>query len=192
MASDVQIANFGLRRLGANPILAFTDPTPEGVLVNDTYAEIRDTLLREHPWNFAIRRASLAASATAPVWGFDRAFAIPENFLRLLEVNGQRDYAVKAESIDGVGRVFVTDLDAPLEILYVARLTDPNLYDPTFRRALSLRCAQEWAEPLTATTSVLQAVAQEAAQALRIALGTDGQEGTSDVFAPNFFLDARA
>lgn len=191
MASNVQIANQALRRLGANAILSFEDPTAEGILVNDTFDEIRDDLLREHPWNFASKRASLAASATAPLWGFERAFPVPADFLRLLEVYQQSLYEVKVEHIDGVGSAFVTDLEAPLSILYTACIEDPNLYDPKFRKALSLRCAMEWAEPLTATSSVLELVAQEFGQALRDAERADGQEGTPDQLTPDTWIKAR-
>lgn len=191
MASNVQIANQALRRLGANPILSFTDPTAEGALVNDTYKEIRDDLLREHPWNFAMRRASLAASATAPTWGFERAFPVPTDYLRLMEVNESSTESVQVEHIDGVGTVFVTDLDAPLQIRYVARLEDPTLYDPKFRKALALRCAMEWAEPLTATSSVFDKVAQEYSLALQDAERADGQEGTPLQLRPETWTNAR-
>lgn len=191
MASNVQIANQALRRLGANAILSFADPTAEGILVNDTFFEIRDDLLRDHPWNFASTRTSLAASATAPEWGFKRAFPTPEGFLRLLEVNDQSTYEVKVEHIEGIGTVFVTDLDAPLEILYLSKVDDPELYDPKFRKALALRCAVEWAEPLTATNSVLESVSVEFERALQAAKSADGQEGTPDQLAPNTWIRAR-
>lgn len=191
MTTNIKIANQALRRLGANPILAFSDPTAEGLLVNDTYEEIRDDLLRDHPWNFALRRESLAASATAPVWGYERAFPVPADFLRLIEVNEQSYYDVKVESIDGVGTVFVTDMAAPLKILYVARVEDPSQYDPKFRKALMLRCALEWAEPLTASSSVLEAVAAEFDRAWMDATRADGQEGTPAQLSPVTWTRAR-
>ena len=61
MASDIGIINGALSKLGEVPILAVTDNTEPGRLANRTYNDIRDALLREFPWNFAIKRASLAA-----------------------------------------------------------------------------------------------------------------------------------
>lgn len=191
MASAVSIANFALRRLGASAISDFGDPTTEATLVNDTFTEIRDSLLREHLWNFAIRRSSLAASATAPAWGFTRAFPIPVDFLRLVAVEGSDIEHVKIESQVGEGRVLLTDLDAPLYISYVARIEDAELMDPSFRRALSLRCALEWCQKLTGTNSLTEQIAAEYESALRMARTADGQEDTADELTPNFWVNAR-
>jgi hypothetical protein len=113
------------------------------------------------------------------------------DFVRLLEVEGASIEAVKVESLSTEGRVFVTDLDAPLNIAYVADIEDGNLMDPSFRRALSLRCAMEWAQKLTGTQTIVQQVAVEYMDALREARLADGQEDTPDVFRPNAWIDAR-
>ena len=149
MASDVGIANMALHKLGANRIVAFTDTTKEGILANDTFYEIRDALLRSHPWNFAIELASLAADATAPAWGFDNRFAVPEGAnpcLRVLQVEGEDESSGRWEVH---GRFIHTSLTAPINIMYIKRITDANSMDALFREALSARLAMEWALPLT-------------------------------------------
>lgn len=60
MATDVQIANLALRRLGANTITSLTDGSRNATVVNDVYTLLLYELLRSHPWNFATRRAALA------------------------------------------------------------------------------------------------------------------------------------
>lgn len=191
MASTVSIINLALRRLGASSITDISDPTTEAGIASDTFSDIRDSLLREHVWNFATRRTSLAASATSPAWGFERAFPIPSDFLRLLEVNGSHDYDVKVESMAGIGRVFVTDLEAPLYISYIFAVTDADQMDPSFRRALSLRCAMEWAQKLTGSTSLTEQIAVEYRVALQDARTADGQEDTPSVFLPDAWIRAR-
>lgn len=191
MASNVSIVNFALDRLGASPITDFGDGTPEANLATRHFAEIRDQLLREHVWNFALRRKSLAASAVAPLWGYARQFTIPADFLRLVEVQDGDVYDVKVESHATDGRVFVTDLPAPLMIAYIAQIEDANAMDPSFRRALSLRVALEWATKLTGTTAIVEQVAKEYDMAVREARTADGQEDTPSEFRVDTWIRAR-
>lgn len=191
MASEVSIANFALRRLGANGITSFSDGTTEGIIVADTFAGIRDSLLREHLWNFATRRTGLAAAATAPAWGYAFAYPVPVDFLRLREVEGQQLCAVEIENQAAEGRVILSDLEAPLNIAYIARIEDADLMDVSFHRALSLRCAMEWCEKLTASSALFDMVSGEYVSALRDARTTDGQEESPKQFTPDFFIRAR-
>jgi len=191
MASTVSIVNFALRRLGAVPITDLSDPSTEASLASATYTDIRDSLLREHLWNFATRRTQLAASAESPSWGYTYQYLVPSDFLRLVEVYGGSCNDVKMESHATDGRVLLTDIGAPLSIAYIARIENAELMDPSFRRALSLRCAVEWAQKLTGTTSIVEQVAAEYESALRMARTVDGQEDTADVLRPNTWINAR-
>ena len=149
MASDISVVNSALHKLGVSRIVAFTDTTKQGTLANDTFADIRDSLLRAHPWNFAIDRAALAADATAPEWGFDARYALPEGAtpcLRVLEVEGGDENSGRW-TVEG--RFIITSLTAPINIRYIKRITDANSMDAMFREALSARLSMEWATTLT-------------------------------------------
>ena len=185
MASTIGIINGALSKLGEVPILAITDNTEPGRLANRTYNDIRDALLREFPWHFAVKRASLAAEVTAPVWGFARAYPFPTDYLRLLELNNPSDLDWRNES----GRV-ITDIAPPLEIRYIA-LVAPDAMDPTFRDALSARLAMEWAEPLAQTTSVQIEMGTLYKNKLQVARTSDGQEGRQLTIEAPDFIDAR-
>ena len=149
MASDISVVNRALHKLGVSRIVAFTDTTKQGILANDTFAEYRDSMLRAHPWNFAIDRAALAADATAPAWGFDARYALPEGAtpcLRVLEVEGGDENSGRW-TVEG--RFIITSLTAPINIRYIKRITDANSMDAMFREALSARLSMEWATTLT-------------------------------------------
>lgn len=191
MASNVSIVNFALDRIGAQPITAFTDATREANLAERHFEEIRDQLLREHVWNFATRRVSIAASSTAPEWGFTRQFPVPADFLRLVEVQNGDVYDVRVESHATDGRVFLTDLADPLYIAYVARIENPDQMDPSFRRTLSLRCALEWAQALSSMPALAEQIGIEYERALREARLSDGQEDTPAVFRVDTWIQAR-
>ena len=66
--SALDLCNQAFRALGEKPITSFTDTTnPRSLLAHQFYAQVRDTLLGEHFWNFATVRATLypyAAPAT--------------------------------------------------------------------------------------------------------------------------------
>jgi hypothetical protein len=186
VASDVAIVNAALAKLGQRPILSLTDNTPSGRLAGGTYADIRDEMLREHPWNFATRRTTLPAEATTPAWGFARSFVLPTNWLRMLEIDNPGDFPWKLE-----GGKILTDLPAPISITYIIRVTDPDQMDPSFRDTLASRLAMEWCERLTGSNSLAQMMAQSYKEKLRYARSFDGQEGGTDPVARYSWIEAR-
>lgn len=79
MASEVEICNSALIKLGDDTITSLTDDSKRARLCNAQFARLRDEVLRAHPWNFAIRRASLAKLSQAPAFEFAAAFRLPED-----------------------------------------------------------------------------------------------------------------
>lgn len=60
MASDVDIVNNALSKLGQSPITALTDDVERARLANRIFTTIRDAVLRDYDWNFALKRASIS------------------------------------------------------------------------------------------------------------------------------------
>ena len=188
MASDVGIANAALRKLGQSPITAFSENSKAARIANDRFADLRDALLSQHPWNFALKRTSLAASSTDPEWGFSAAYPLPNDYIRMFEVNGEDEGTGRWKVENGA---IVTDLSAPLEIRYVYRVTDSGLMSTGFREALASMLAADWAEDLTGSESVVQAKQRQATFAVAQARSNDGQEGIPDQFVADAWLNAR-
>lgn len=178
-ASEVAIANRALDLLGQHPIISFADGTNVAGLCQRNYPLARDAVLRSYPWNCAIRRAALPALTTAPAWGYLYAYALPagpspEFCLRVLDVDGALD--------DGArwvieGRQIHTDITAPLNIRYVARLADVGLFDPLLDEAIATKLALDLAEAVTGSGTQKQIAAQAFADALRAARRADAREG---------------
>ncbi len=185
MAADIDIINAALRKLGENALLAVTDPGPVANLAASTYDDIRDALLREFPWNFALKRAALSANAVAPIWGYAFAYNHPTDSLRIQELENANNEEWRNE--DGM---IVTDIEAPLNILYVVRVAAEKM-DATFRDALAARLAMEWAEPLTQTSTVGEAMARLYQNKLGVARIADGQEDRVRTVDANDFIDVR-
>ena len=147
MASEVQICNRALQRLGAKPIVSLTEASKNARQCNLAYNPVREALLSDHAWAFATGRAQLAADATPPEFGRANAFELPADYLRIADDYPEDNF----NSIDYVveGRKILTDFDAPLEIRYIKNITDPNLMDALFREALAMSIANELVEVIT-------------------------------------------
>ena len=191
MASKLKIINAALvGHLGAARILSVTENSVEGRLVEDEYDDLRRAVLRDHQWNFASTRVSLAAITNAPVWEFDHAYLLPSDLLRLVDVDNPLELVYKVERM-AEGKVIVTDIDAPLKIKYTADIEDANAMEPKFREALSARLAMAWAEPLTGVSSKTAELAKIYAAFLKSAKSVDGQEDSPKQTESDAWIDAR-
>ena len=66
MASNVQIANSALTKLGAARIMSLSDNKKEAREINAIFELRRDHLLRSHNWSFAMERTTLPALDDTP------------------------------------------------------------------------------------------------------------------------------
>ena len=191
MATEVSICSNALRRLGDDPITSLTDDTERARLCNSFYEDSRDAVLRSHPWNFAITRASLAKLSTAPAYGFANQFALPTNpyCLRVLGMEYE-DYIFKVENVATHGRVLLTD-ESTANIIYVARITDTVLFDPMFVDVLTQKLAVDLAYPVTNSTTLQTQMQKVFEKKLSEARSIDGQEGFMDDLVSDTFTDFR-
>ena len=85
--SQVQLANVALGRIGAaNRITSVSPPdgSPNSIKVNAVWDVIFKEVLSERDWKFAKSRATLQKSSTAPLYGYQNAWALPADFLRFV------------------------------------------------------------------------------------------------------------
>ena len=141
MASTVEICNIALSNLGDQLITSLTEANARARACNLRFNDTRDAVLRSHPWNCAMSRATLAVSGT-PDWGYSNSFALPTDCLRVLDVENP-DTEWKIE-----GRNIVSD-GSTIKIRYIAQVTDTTLFDSTLVQAIALKLAWEIAETLT-------------------------------------------
>lgn len=147
MASKVEICNRALQKLGAKRITSLDQDAVNARACNVAYEPVKLAELRDHPWSFAIKRATLAADSTAPDWGRANAFQLPSDFVKLLSPYPEDNDNSIDHQIEG--KKIYTDEDDPLYIRYIYDVTDPNEMDSLFREAFSTRLALELCEELT-------------------------------------------
>jgi len=183
MASDVQIAKLALNHIGDRwDIAALTEASVEAEQVNLIYADVRDTMLRAHPWGFAKKFTSPATLSGTVPGGWDYMYQYPTDAVRVLGVTDPFgvDTVIKFEiatnSVDQ--RVILTDQNEA-EFYYTSRVTDPTRFDPEFTMAFSYALAAMLAMPLTGDGGIASAMEQKAFSTGHAAFETDSSEGFS-------------
>jgi hypothetical protein len=129
MASQTAICNQALIQVGHDTLADVDDSTPRGRKLLAAWPIVLDALLAAHAWGFATRRVALQQSATVPVWGYDYAYQLPSDCLRLLEVYPDSAYQLESGQI-------LSDEDE-MSIKYVCRVTQTGLFSPLFALALA-------------------------------------------------------
>lgn len=187
MASKVDIANRALQKLGAERIVSLSQDTENARACNLLFDSVRDSELRAHPWNFAIKRAQLAADATAPAFGYQAAYTLPTDCLRVLPTDenlNTHDWQIE-------GRKILTNDSAPLNVRYICRVDDPNQYDAMFIEALACAMAQELCEQLTQSNTKAQMIRQDYTTAIRMAKKLNAFENISAEMPTDTWITVR-
>ena len=184
-SSAVDICNLSLGILEEQRIMSLTDASEPARLCNLHFEEARDFVLRLHPWNFAVSRASLSQNAEAPAFGYAYSFKLPTDpyCLRVLTINDPTrppDWKVE-------GRNLLTD-EPGVDLVYVARVQDVTIYDAGFVQALSHYLAWKLAKPLTGSRSEVDTRREEFFAVLRAARGVDGMEDVQNALPTSPFV----
>jgi hypothetical protein len=185
--SNVAIVNRALQKLGAERIESLTQDHPNARSMNAAFEQVRDAELRRYVWTFAIKRASIAADASDTLWGDWNQYSLPNDFLRLIrddETGHAPDWRIE-------GLYIITQDAAPLEIRYVAKITDPNYFDSLFVEALACKLAVETCEEITQSTSKAQRVRGDYDFAIGEAKRISAIEKEAQEFPEDSWLTAR-
>ena len=185
MPSSVDICNRALSRIGSARITSLTDDTKRARACNSAFSMVRDEVLRAHPWNAAISRASLAKLVDAPLFGYDAQYQLPGDCLRVLEVYDSTEPWV----VEG-GKILCEE-GTPLSIRYIRQEEDTEVWDALLTSAVAARLAVELCEELTQSNTKRDRAAQEYEQILARARMADGQEQSPMPFEEDAWINAR-
>lgn len=180
--TKLSICNMALTRVGSDKLTQAqlsADSIRAAQLVNAHYENCRDTLLRAHPWNWAVKRAVLVDTGEAPEFEFAYAFGLPEDFLKIIRTDSESEGINAEYRIENQNdvRVLITD-EGSCEIEYIAQIDDTSLFDPLFVDILAQRLAAEICPALTDNANMTSTLWEVYQTKLREARGVDAQEGT--------------
>ena len=184
--SETERCNAALTAIGARRITSRTEDSKEGRVCNARFDAVRDGVLRAHPWNFAMARASLPALSAAPAWGYARQFQLPVDCLRMWAAQDLKDEEWEVE-----GRVVLSDAGAPLNIRYIRRADNPADWDAGFAEAFSARLAAEISTDIVDETTTTERMWALYRDKLAEARRSDAQEGSAEEHPESEWLTAR-
>lgn len=143
--SATEICNMALDLIGTAPIHNLEDATERSeaaLKCRRFWPIIRQVVFRSHPWNCLSKPVSLTQTTTAAPWGFSYAYALPDDYVRMV---GMED----PDASYRVRRGILYCDDSPANIEYVPLETDCTKYSPDLVRCLYLNLAYELSYALT-------------------------------------------
>lgn len=179
--TDVAICNLALDRVGQAAISSVATPTTTTEdIVARHYDATRREILRKYVFNFSKKYAVLTASATVtPAFGFGTAYALPNDFVRLLALG---DVTVNGDVAAGLydisdGYIFTDSGDtAGLNIQYIYDAVTVSKFDALFVQLLKLQLAANLAYKFTLKPSLIQGIISELTDLAASAAAVAGQE----------------
>lgn len=182
--SEVAVCNRGLQKIGERQIMSLDDKSQQATECKRLYSILRDRIQGEYAWNFCKTRASLPALADAPAFGFSKQFNLPTDFLRLLDVRTSSKWSLEGGKI-------LTDSGSPLEIIYVARVTDTTKFSPEFTEVFASLIAVELVEIFTQSNQKKQLLLEQYELQLRKGLATDAKQQHPMEFEEDDWITSR-
>lgn len=176
--SETKIANLALKGIGAARINSLTEETEQARVISEMFAQVRDEVLRSHPWNFAVDRVALSVLASTPVFGFTYQFQLPTNCLRVLGAYASDGDAFDKDDYRIEGRKLLCD-ESSVYIKYIKRVTDANEFDANFITIMATRLSSEIAYPLANSTSLAKERLDLYFDMLKFGKSIDAQESSS-------------
>lgn len=181
VTTSVGLVNLALTRIGHNTITSIGESTKAGQLADVHYEAMRDAALRSHPWNFAIKHATLAQDDADAADDFTYQYALPSSpyCLKVIRTGQERDGLTHDYRIEG--RYLKSD-ETDVDIEYIGRVTAVGEYDALFVQILALQLAIRFCMPLADNATLLGELKEELKDILPVGRVIDAQEGAARDF----------
>lgn len=186
-ATDVTICSNALLLLGAQAITSLLGNDDRTTLMRNLYPSVRDSTLRSHPWNCAVKRVALAPDVAVPAFDWDNQFTLPADFMRVLSVGLEgEEVDFKIES----GKLLCDD--NPAYLRYIWRNEVPASWDPMLVRAMEIAMAAASAYAITQSAALRDSLRDELLRHMKQARAVDGQDDPPQTLGDSPLLSARA
>jgi hypothetical protein len=157
--TKIGIINRGLQLLGQPSISSLNENSRSARSMIRAYDSIFLAEVEANTWNFTIRRASLAADPTPPIFGKPRYYPLPGDFLYLAPEEttyynpSRRDYQIEVFNNQ---LCIVSQETEPLPIRYVSSNITESLFSATFAEVMAYALAAATCEEITNSNAKLQ------------------------------------
>ncbi len=184
--SEAQIVNLALAKLGIDKFINnLNDKTDEARIASTIYADVRDAVLRDGAWKFAIKRVELAPTVdVVPFANGMKPFTPPPDMILAI---GSETHDVRWMR---EGAFILADTSV-FRLRYVARIEDVNQYDSLFVQCLADRLAYEMSYAITQNFDVQKVRLQIYEQSIALARHRGSIEQATDYVVSDLYDRAR-
>ena len=165
--SKTQICNMAILKLGGNPIASLTDGSTGAKACAAAYDMVRDRLLEDHNWWFAVVRQNLNRledEAESDKYSFQYTLPTDPIMLRFIDIPDYHGEDWDIEIGTGGDPVLLTNL-SEVVCRYVRLITDEGEFPSSFANAFAAALAAEISVKITDSVrmrSIMQAEATAA------------------------------
>ena len=192
--SKTGLANLALGELGADLVEDIdSDDSRPAELCRTHFDTVRDAVLEDRDWSFAMDRWVLPKSSTPPAFGYLARFPMPATILRVVTVDAGDEGDVvdafmaamdpaPASGLDWVkeGRfILANTTGANVLVTGVKQAVDPSTWPAAFAQAFVARLAHELAVPVTQDHGRSVELWKLYQEKLQAASSSDGRQGRS-------------
>ena len=161
-ATVIEIWNRALNKIGETDVVTSeSEDRLAARTCNRVWADIRDEVLCDYPWEFAKKQAELTEDTLTERVGWEHIYTLPADFLRaralltqdarmsVLEPETREPFELMLNDAED-GQILCCDVaEADIDVLeYTAQIDDVTLYPPAFVNAVAFRLAEELAYAL--------------------------------------------
>ena len=187
MSIDTNICNDALNFLGAEPLASLNANNKRARICKQQYPIARDFVLRNHPWNFALKRDLITPTGNSLAFGETNEFLLPADCVRINKVMGGNWKQVRYKT---EGRAIYA-LAEEINLSYVSNTVPVGFYDASFKRAVAAQLAGDICYQITQSTSLMQGLYNMAKEVARDSRTVDSMENTPENFNFDYFDNAR-
>jgi len=186
--TEIDAANGALALIGEPALIALDDDRHAARVISQNFGHVRDALLVEHTWNFALNDFLPASDGPADELG-RYWFVLHPDCLQVISVDGltNNDWVIRAvrdpSSTTPVNaKMLVCKVVAP-EVRAIWRVGNPALWSPLFIDVFQHLLAAKIAALIPRATDRADEMEEKAARKLFKAQRRDAQEGVSQKYS---------
>lgn len=184
----LDIANLGIGWLGKKPLTAMTD----NASVASAFDGLRDAVLEDRNWTFAMSRWQVVRNAVPPAFGYSNAYGpLDSSIIRVVHASDPDEHDDRLEWEPEGRRVLANSDAAKLNIRALVRVKDSSLWSPSFCQALAARIAADLCIAMTNNRALAADMWKLYEAKLEIASGNDARQGSPGKIRSDYFARKR-
>ena len=179
MASNIQICNVALNRLGADIIRSFTEDNKAARACSIAYEDCRDELLAQANWTFARRTVKLAQVADVEHPHYNYVYQLPDDCITPYYIAyGHIRYGRISNNWEVEGDKLLTNF-SEVYLTYVRDVVETKFFTKPFEKALAACIAADIAYTMTQDKTVAANLNEEAKEVTARSIERDASVGNT-------------